>query len=171
MNFSEALQSRTPLGQISNDEIYLSSTSNMIQQNNEPAKPRLIESRLRTSLYPIANIIQYSLSNEHLNYERNSISELNNLMGSKNNINALEKEQLPNNKFILNQIYQEKQDKYHSNQTTSPSKTIKKKTLANQQFYNDIYNGSCTDLPNIDRNGLVNSVLSTYNVNIYFVKR
>ncbi len=110
----------------------------------------------------VANILHHNsqIQNENLNdrrYTEESTIILNKKPFKNNeSLNANSNQNL-NNKFILNQMNQEKQ-------TSRLSKRESKKSPQNQLFYNDVYNGSFNDLPNIDRNALVNSTLSTYNV-------
>ena len=114
-------------------------------------------------MHNIANILNHTnqIQNENLNdrrYNEESTIILNKKSLNNENLNANSNQNL-NNKFILNQMNQEKQ-------SSKFSKKESKKTPQNQIFYNDVYNGSFNDLPNIDRNALVNSTLSTYNVYI-----
>ena len=104
----------------------------------------------------VANILHHNsqIQNENLNDRR--YNEESTIILNKKSLNANSNQNL-NNKFILNQMNQEKQ-------TSRLSKRDSKKSPQNQLFYNDVYNGSFNDLPSIDRNALVNSTLSTYNV-------
>ena len=111
-----------------------------------------------------ANLLNhnYNIQNENLNHDRKHNEEPKSYINKKSTKNGehldANSNQNLNNKFILNQINQEKQ---------LNKKEAKKSPAQNQLFYNDVCNGSFSDLPNIDRNVLVNSNLSTYNVSLF----
>ena len=140
----------------------MSSSNNLTNES----KSKLIDSRYKTALYPIGNLLnpsQYHNQNDHSNNDRKLNDESSSMITKKSyktkDTSSSTTTSIFSNKFILNQINQERQTSRATN-----AKDSTKNSPKNQIFYNDVYNGSFNDLPNIDRNVLVNSTLSTYNV-------